>query len=177
MTRRHRILRNWFLGVCMLAASLAGTGWVLYTRAGDSPVKAGEATGTATRSQGTSVVCFGHVDADPGVTALYPVQPGRVGEVLVHEDDSVKAGTVLFRIDDRRAKLQVRQAQEDLKGSELQLADARKQPQQHALKISQQEQAILATQHRLSAAQRLLEHNRTLVKKELAAADMVEVGA
>src|SRR5438132_4951683 len=177
MTRRHRILRNWFLGVCMLAASLAGTGWVLYTRAGDSPVKAGEATSTATRSQGTSVVCFGHVDADPGVTALYPVQPGRVSEVLVHEDDSVKAGTVLFRLDDRRAKLQVRQAQEELKGSELQLTDARKLPEQQSLKIAQQEQAILATQHRLAAARRILEHNRTLATKELAATDVVEAGA
>jgi multidrug resistance efflux pump len=176
MTRRNRFVRNCFLGVGVLAASVAGTGWVLHNGAGDSSAKAGE-TATASVSQTAGVVCFGHVDVEPGVTSLYPVQPGRVADVLVSEDDSVKAGTVLFRLDDRRAKLLVRQAQEDLKASELQFADARKLPEQHTVKIAQQEQAILATQHRLSAAQRLLEHNRALVKKELASADLVEAGA
>jgi multidrug resistance efflux pump len=169
--------KSWFLGVSVLAASMLCTGWVLYTPAGNAAAKAAETAAAATSSQVNSVVCFGHVDVEPGVTALYPVQPGRVAEVLVHEDDSVKAGTVLFRLDDRRAKLLVRQAQEDLKASELQLADARKVPEQQSLKISQQEQAILATQHRLSGARRLLEHNRNLVKKELAASDVVEAGA
>jgi multidrug resistance efflux pump len=114
---------------------------------------------------------------EPGVTALYPVRPGRVTDVLVHEDDSVKAGTVLFRIDDRPAKFLVRQAQEDVKAAELQLADARKLPEQHALKIAQQQQAVLATQHRLSAARHLLEHSRNLQKRELAPPEEVEAGA
>lgn len=177
MNGRNRLVRNYFLGVSALAASVAATSWVLYSRAGDTSAKHGDVAAAAAIPQGSSVVCFGHVDVEPGVTALHPVQPGRVAEVLCQEDDSVKAGTVLFRLDDRRAQLLVRQAQEDLKVSELQLADARKLPQQHALKVAQQEQAICATQHRLSAAQHLLDHNRNLVKKELAPAEEVEAGA
>lgn len=173
----YRPVRIWFLGIVLVAASLAGTGWVLRSRAGDGAPKSAATATTPTSPAGTSVVCFGHVDVEPGVTALYPVRPGRVTDVLVHEDDSVKAGTVLFRLDDRPAKFLVRQAQEDLKASELHLTEARKLPEQHARKIAQQEQAIRATQHRLAAARHLLEHNRALVKRELAPAEQVEAAA
>ncbi len=183
MIGKHRVLHPWFLGVSVLAASVAGTGWALYTRAGDTPAKGGDTPATAAsgararegNGTGNSVVCFGHVDVEPGITALYPVQPGRVVEVLVHEDDTVKAGTVLFRLDDRRAKLVVRQAEEDLKAAELQLADVRKSPQQQELKVAQQQQAIVAIQHRLLGARHFLNHNRDLVKKELAPSEQVEV--
>src|SRR5262249_25122358 len=40
----------------------------------------------------TAVVCHGHVDVEDGVTALNPVQPGRVVEVAVREGQAVKAG-------------------------------------------------------------------------------------
>src|SRR5437016_651237 len=143
MNGRIRPLRIWFAAIIVLAASVAGTGWVLRSRAGDSVTKASEGSTAAGSSAGV-VVCFGHVDVDPGITPLYPLRPGRVSEVLVHEDDSVKAGTVLFRLDDRQARFQIRQAEEDLKASQLQLVDARKLPQQHALKLAQQQQAILA---------------------------------
>src|SRR5207249_5729060 len=66
------------------------------------------------------------------------------------------------------------QAEEDLKASQLQLADARKLPQQHTIKLAQQQQAIIATGHRLSAAGHLLEHNRKLVTKELAPAEQIK---
>ena len=164
----------WLCGITVLMCSLAGTGLVLRTRAGDSPPKAESAAASA-QPAGASVVCFGHLDVEPGVTALYPVRPGRVTEVLVHEDDAVKAGTVLFRIDDRSANFLVRQAQEDLKAAELQLADARKIPEQHALKIAQQQQAVVGTQHRLAGARHLLEHSRNLQKGQLVSSE--EVGA
>lgn len=173
----NRPLRLWCVGISMLLAGAVGTGWVLHSRAGDGAAKSTETVTTTTAPAAGSVVCFGHVDVEPGVTALYPVRPGRVSEVLVHEDDSVKAGTVLFRLDDRPAKFLVRQAQEDLKAAELQLAEARKLPQQHALKVAQQQQAIAATQHRLAAAQHLVDHNRNLAKRELAPVEEVEAGA
>jgi multidrug resistance efflux pump len=172
----NRRLQIGLLALGILLASIFGTGWVLHSRAGDGAAKSNETT-TATTPAAGSVVCFGHVDVEPGVTALYPVRPGRVSEVLVHEDDSVKAGTVLFRLDDRPARFLVRQAQEDLKAAELQLTEARKLPQQHALKLAEQQQAVIATQHRLAAAQHLLEHNRNLVKRELAPAEEVEAAA
>ena len=167
----------WLLGITVLMCSLAGTGLILRTRAGDAAPKSSESPGASTEPVGASVVCFGHVDVEPGVTALYPVRPGRVTEVLVHEDDSVKAGTVLFRIDDRPAKFLVRQAQEDLKAAELQLADARKLPEQHELKVAQQQQAVIATQHRLSGARHLLERSRNLQKGDLARPEDVEAAA
>src|SRR5437762_2074413 len=101
MNGKHRLVRYGFLGVTALAASILGTSWVLYTRAGDGPARTSDSAASATGSQGNSVVCFGHVDVESGVTALYPIQPGRVAEVLAHEDDAVKAGAVLFRLDDR----------------------------------------------------------------------------
>jgi multidrug resistance efflux pump len=174
-TRVTRLI--WVLGIFVFIGSVAGTGLILYSRAGDGAPGAGERAATAAEPSAASVVCFGHVDVEPGVTALYPVRPGRVTEVLVHEDDAVKAGTVLFRIDDRPARFLVRQAAEDLKSGELQLADARKLPEQHALKVAQQQQAVLATQHRLSAARHLLEHSRHLQKRELAPVEEVEAGA
>lgn len=177
MSYLYRPWRIGFLSLIVVAFSVAGTGWVLYTRAGDGNPKADERAATSISPSGGSVVCFGHVDVEPGITALYPVQPGRVTEVLVHEDDSIKAGTVLFRLDERQAKFLVRRAQEDLKASELQLADARKLPQQQDLKLAQQRQAILATQHRLASARHLLEHNRNLMKRELAPREEVEAGA
>src|SRR6266436_4138862 len=103
MREKIRPLSIWCVGILVLAVSVAGTGLVLRSRAGDSTTKAGE-TASPGANPGGVVVCFGHVDVEPGVTALYPVRPGRVSEVLVHEDDSVKAGTVLFRIDDRPAR-------------------------------------------------------------------------
>src|SRR5438445_7661864 len=158
MSYLYRPWRIGFLSLIVVAFSVAGTGWVLYTRAGDGNPKAGERSATVVSHSGGSVVCFGHVDVEPGITALYPVKPGRVIEVLVHEDDSIKVGTVLFRLDERQAKFLVRRAQEDLKESELQLADARKLPQQQDLKLAQHRHGILAKQHRLPSARHLLEH-------------------
>jgi multidrug resistance efflux pump len=177
MKERHPSWGIWFLGIAVVALSAVGTGWILYTHAGDSAARPGDDAMASTGPSAGSVVCFGHVDVEPGVTALYPVQPGRVTSVLVHEDESVKAGTVLFRIDDQPAKFLVRRAQEDLKAAELQLAEARKLPQQHALRLAQQQQAIVACQHRLAAARHLLQHNRNLVKRELAPAEEVEASA
>jgi multidrug resistance efflux pump len=172
-----RPLQFWFLGITMLFASVVGTVWVLHSHAGDHASKNNETVKATSAPEAGSVVCFGHVDVEPGVTALYPVRPGRISDVLVHEDDSVKAGTVLFRLDDRPAKFLLRQAREDLKAADLQLAEARKLPQQHTLKLAQQQQAIAATQHRLAAAQHLLEHSRGLAKRELAPVEQVEAGA
>jgi multidrug resistance efflux pump len=114
---------------------------------------------------------MGHVDVEQGVQSLYPTQPGRVAEVLVHEDQSVPAGAILFRLDERPAKFLVQQAQADLKAANAQLADARKLPEQHRSKIAQQRQAIAATQHRLSAARHVLVRKQNLVKSQQAPAE------
>jgi multidrug resistance efflux pump len=113
-----------------------------------------------------SVVSFGYVDVEGGITSLYPVLPGRVAEVLVEENESLKAGAVLFRLDDRLAQLRVQAAQAELDAARAQLADARKLPEQHRSKMAQQQAAILAVQNRLSAARHVRARKETLVKSQ-----------
>src|SRR5438105_720047 len=66
-TRVGRLI--WFLGIAVLVGSVAGTGLVLYTRAGDGAPRAGDSVPATTEPSAASVVCFGHVDVEPGVTA------------------------------------------------------------------------------------------------------------
>src|ERR1700730_3290594 len=101
-TARRPLLIFWIIGVAALVASTAGAISALHSRhEGESkdkpdntPVVKAEATMTAA----------GTMDVDGGITPLFPTQPGRVVEVLVHENDKVKAGAPLLRMDDRLAK-------------------------------------------------------------------------
>src|SRR4051794_26675898 len=83
------------------------------------------------------VVCFGHVDVEHGVASLAPVQPGRVVEVLVAENEPVRAGAALVRLDDDRAKLRVQEAAAALRAAQTRLARMRTLPQQHQLQAAQ----------------------------------------
>jgi multidrug resistance efflux pump len=121
------------------------------------------------------VVCFGYVDVEPGITSLYPLQPGRVEEVCVQENQEVQAGTVLLRLDKRLADSQVRQAQADLEAAQVRLTQARKLVRQQQVKEAQQQAVIDAVRHRVQASEWLLarkaELRGTLVNdKEYAAA-------
>jgi multidrug resistance efflux pump len=169
-------LRLWMLGLAVLVLSVAGASWVLHARSGDGTQALGTNDSLGTAGGETRVMCMGHVDAEPGVVSLYPLQPGRVAEVLVREDDVVKAGTVLFRLDDRLLKLQVQQAEADVKAAQAQLADAKKLPEGHELKMAQQRQAITAFQHRISAARHLLTRRQQVYDKKLAG-NVEEIGA
>jgi multidrug resistance efflux pump len=103
------------------------------------------------------------VDVESGVTSLYPVQPGRVAEVLVKETDRAKAGQVLLRLEDRAARLKVREAQAALRAAEAALALARQLPDQHRFKITLQRGTIEATEHRLAGARALLQQQQRRV--------------
>jgi multidrug resistance efflux pump len=161
---RYFSLSLWILGCLVLAVSVAGTSLVMHSRAGDGRSQE-QLPGNSVTASGDGVVCFGHVDVEHRVRNLYPAQLGRVEEVPVHEDDSVKAGTVLLRIDSRPAQFLLRQAQADLKAAQSRLRDAQKLPQQHELQIAQQKQAIAAAKHRLSAAKHARDHKQQLVNK------------
>src|SRR2546421_566017 len=114
--KRTLTLSFWFLGLVLLAASLIGTTWVLHSRAGEGTPSTIART-TRSRAMSEAAVCVGHVDVERGIQGLYPVQPGKVVEVPVHEDANVKAGTVLLSLDDRQARFLVRQAEADLKAA------------------------------------------------------------
>jgi multidrug efflux system membrane fusion protein len=53
-----------------------------------------------------------------------PRVDGQIAEVLFREGDLVKAGQVLFRLDDRLVRAQIAQAEAQIKRDEAQLADA-----------------------------------------------------
>ncbi len=180
MSRTQRQSPVWLVVLALLAAATAGGNWFLRFHAPDS-AKAQEMTAPTAADADARVVCFGHVDVEFGVRSLYPAQPGRVVEVLVHEGDAVEARQPLLRIDDTHANLLVREAEADLKAAQAQLQQADHSPARHQSQMQQQQAAITATQKRLSAARHVLERKRSLLKIQQlsqeeadAAADLVQ---
>ncbi len=113
------------------------------------------------------MACFGHVDVKHGITSLYPAQPGRVAAVLVEEDQRVKAGDVLLRLEDTVAGLRVQEARTDLEASQIQLVEVRKRPQQHQARIEQSQAAIEVVQNRLTSARQVCGRKEDLYAKNL----------
>jgi multidrug resistance efflux pump len=142
--------RIWFLGIALLAASGVVTAFVLKTRAGDAAARDSVAATALPASNGA--VCVGFVEIEEGIRSLYPLQPGQVEEVLVKEDQLVKSGQVLFRLDDRPAQFLLKQAKLDLKAAQLQLDLVKKGPRLHEAQIAQQKQAIEASRRQAAAA-------------------------
>lgn len=145
------------LGVVLLICTVASGVYLLSRGFSESAAPAQNGAGAP---RGT--VCFGRVDVEPGIAALYPVQPGRVAEVFVKETDKVKKGKVLLRLEDRAAKLKVAEAQAALRAAEEVLAQAKKVPEQQRLKIRLQGDAVEAAKHRLAAAEALLKQRQEL---------------
>jgi multidrug resistance efflux pump len=161
-------------GLVMLVVTAVGATLLLHSRAHDQTISA--AAGSPSQVSETAI-CVGHVDVEPGVASLYPVQAGRVAEVCVSEDQEVKVDAVLLRLEDRPARFLVKQAEDDLKAAEVQLANARKLPREHQLKIDGQNLAVEAARARLSAARHALERKRDLVKSQDANVVESEVAA
>jgi len=89
-------------------------------------------------------LCLGYVDVEHGVAYLHPTQPGEV--VAVREEGyHAKKGEWLLKIDDQLARL-------TRAGAEATLAEAKTLPEQHKLKVKQQQQVIEAAENRKKAA-------------------------
>lgn len=160
----------WLLLLVLLAVSTPAAGLLFSYSARVAPTASGERD--QEKSSGSEeekgVVCFGQVDLTHGVTALVPLQPGRVAELLVEEGQTVAEGTVLVRLDDRTAKCRVSEAQAALDEAELRLKQTRKLPEQHKSRIAQQKDSVDAMQERLSAAKRQLERQEKFAQKDIA---------
>jgi multidrug resistance efflux pump len=152
------------VGLAALALSTAGAIFAL-TPNGAKGQRTPEPT-TGARP-GAPVVCYGTIDVEPGVLPLYPMQAGRVIDVPVHENQNVKKGAVLLRLDNRLAKSQLDQAKADADAAEADLALARKLTEQLAAKTAQQQAAIDAATHELHAAERSFERKKQLEKDKL----------
>ncbi len=132
----------WILGVMLLVGTALGIGWFLnHTPAGGDDLYLHKDTG------GPPVtVCIGQVDADPGISKLYPVVQGRVLSVVA-EGKEVKKGEVLLQLDSQLAEYKLREAKADLASAlELQ-AQAERLPEQHQRKKEQQQAALDAIKH------------------------------
>jgi multidrug resistance efflux pump len=173
MTLKARGTRFWcVLGLSGLAASVAGAGWLLQAAAGDGPHPAGEDV-----RRGSRVVCLGHVDGERGVSALSPLQSGRVVRVLVTEGDAVRAGAVLLCLEDGAAQSRVQEAGQDLQASLAQLEQARQAPGRHKAKVAQQQAVVEATKRRLSSAEHTLAVKQKLRKDNFLAAEELHSAA
>jgi multidrug resistance efflux pump len=120
------------------------------------------------------VVCFGYVDVEHGVTPLYPLTPGRVVKIEVHESQTVEAGAVLVRLDDRLAHLHLQEAEADVEAAQAQLAQVEKSPRQHDFHLIQQRAAIQAAKSRLAAGRIALDHKHDLHKAKYLTATELE---
>ena len=151
--------RSWFprrvlffaaLGLGVLAISVVGTGWVLHSHASDGK-QASAAPVDLNKVNG-----FGFVDVLGRVAMLNPLQAGRVTEILVVENQPVKKGQVLLRLDSRLAKSKVDEAQADSEAAEETLKGAQLVPQLQASEAKTQQQAVFAAEYALAAAQEQL---------------------
>jgi multidrug resistance efflux pump len=100
-----------------------------------------------------------------------------VTRVEVQENESVKAGSVLIRLDDRLAQARLRQAEAGLAAAREQLAQARKLPRQQQIKLAQQRAVIEAVRYRVEGARSALARKRRQADKEvlsLTEADVAE---
>jgi HlyD family secretion protein len=113
---------------------------------------------------GEGVVCFGTVDLEPGVASLYPLQPGRVANVLVRENQTVSEGAELLRLEDGVARSRLAEAEAAVELARLQVRQARKLPEQHRSRILQQQAMQEVMSSRLAAARRVLEHEKKLAQ-------------
>jgi multidrug resistance efflux pump len=121
------------------------------------------------------VDCFGHVDVEGGVVSLYPAQLGRVVKVEVRENQEVKKDAELIRLDDRLAKLRVREAEAALEATQTQLTLSQSLQEQHALKVQQQEAAIRVAKEGLNAGVSELQRTEKLFKSGNASAEALAV--
>jgi multidrug resistance efflux pump len=165
--RRRRFPWLLVLGVLLLLGSATGARLAMNSSGGADNPKLAPAPARPESKQ----VAVAHVDVESGLTPLYPVQPGRVVEVMLEENKVVEAGTPLFRLDDTLAKDTVAQARVDLKAAEARLKQAKRLPKQHAAKVAAQKALIETRRRDAEAARILLEKVQRLFKNKVSGSE------
>jgi multidrug resistance efflux pump len=159
--RRRWLTFVWLLGVATLAVSMAGAGWMMRTNAGPQP---GASAGGGTAN--SPLNCLGHIDVESGVSFPYPVGPGRVVEVKVREGQAVKAGDVLFRMDDRTQREDLDRAENAVKAAGLKIDEADNARKKHAEMVQAQTHAVEAAERDVEAARLVHQRKVDLVAKK-----------
>ena len=143
------------VGAVLLAGSAAGTGLVIHHN--NEVVAEGTGDSKAGTPGATALFCIGTVDAENGVLPIFPAHPGRVVEVLVGKDKEIQEskeiekGTVLFRLDDRLAVLDVKRAEAALKAAQadLEIAVKAHERKKHLHSVKQLSDEELAASNEL----------------------------
>jgi multidrug resistance efflux pump len=123
------------------------------------------------------VLCFGYVDLESGLTALSPARTGKVTAVLVAENQKVKAGDVLLRLDDEPIRLRVRQAEAESTEACSKLEEAGRMPRHQRTRLAQQRAAVEAARFRAEAARHQQERLQRLFDADLATGEEVKSAA
>lgn len=146
----------WLLGLLLLVGSLVGAGWALNQTpapgGGRSTTTVPASAATTDPDQPPLVVAVGYVDGKAGVSRLYPLQQGRIVDVVA-ENTRVDKGKPILSLDDELARLKVAEAQADLDNADVQLTQAQKLREQQALKIEQQTAAVTAAERKRAAGE------------------------
>lgn len=160
--------RGWFFFLVGASAVTALAGWHFLPRFVPSAAKpsAGQTSSPVPEADDKLVVCYGYADLEEGITLLHPSQSGRVAEVPVRENDTVPAGAVLLRLDDRAARSRTVEARAVLEASLALLAKAEKVPEQHRARIGEQELALRVARDRTAVAQHTLAARRERQRTE-----------
>ena len=164
-SRARGLLRPVIVGAVGAALILAAVRFQ-HTAAGPA-ADVGPPRAAAASHDGEGVVCFGTVDLEHGVAALTSIQPGRVTDVLVAENQQVGQGTELLRLEDAGARIRLAEAEAAVELARLQLRQAEKQPKVHPIRIAQQQAMCDAMHSRVEAARRVLEREQRLAKSAL----------
>jgi HlyD family secretion protein len=165
---------RWVLAALVLTAGAAGAAWLFaHPSPGGTPPASGGPPSSSVA--GEPVWAQGFVDVEGGVTPLYPLQPGRVAKVLVHESDEVKEGAELLLLEDGPARLRVREAEAALAAARAQLEDVLDLPRQRQIKITQQKSALEVVRSRLETARGALKRQEKLHKEEVVGDDQVAI--
>jgi HlyD family secretion protein len=153
----------WPLILVAVGAALISTA-VRFTRTAAAPTLPPPAAAAPAGEGHEGVVCFGTVDLERGVASLYPLQPGRVAEVLVSENQEVTQGVELLRLEDGITRSRLAEAETAVLLAHLQLRQARKQPELHRGRVAQQQAMKDAMDSRVAAARRALAREERLAK-------------
>jgi len=159
-------------GVGLLTITAVGANHALNTPANQPGTQpANPATPTLSEAERTRIrsVCFGFVDTEDGVVNIYPIQLGLVKKVNVKENEPVKAGEVLFEMDDRLARENRRAATIDLVASELKVEVAKAEASKHRKNLDSLDKSLQAKDFELNATRSFRDKIERLNGKDFAA--------
>jgi multidrug resistance efflux pump len=173
----HWFRFSWLLGVVLLTVSLVGASHVLHSRPAETSARDAKAPAERGFEGPPGVVCHGTVDIEScsgGYIPLAPAQAGEVTEVLAYENQSVKKGDILLRVNDTPFQDAVAQAEIGVRLAELELAKARRGLEQHKHGVDAKRAEVEAARHALAGAEAKLHRARVLQKSQLANADDIK---